>query len=401
MSNTFDIGIIGAGVAGAFASLKLAKNYKCSTVVFDIGRPPMKRRRQLEGWLGCLPNSDGKFYLNDLIQAKKIVDHESIDNSYEEVKKIIKNVNNFSIIKDKKPLGVVEKRIVKNGYSFELNDFVQVFPKEIHNLSKKFVDDLDEKNHMKFVFDEEISSVTKENGMFLILIDDKQYFCKKLLISVGRSGWRWASELYKNFGIVEDNSVAKFGVRLEMDSSILKDFNKSNLTMRKENIEVGPFSWNGTVIPEDHVNMAISAFRSNENRWKTDKVSFNLIGAIPCENGSEQIDRIGQLSFIVTQERIVKERVTSLINHKSTVSIIPEYRWIGNWIEDLNLVIPELKEKAYYHAPTILPMTPRINIKSNLETNIDGLFVAGESAGLYGLLNATVTGNAVVDFMMK
>jgi uncharacterized FAD-dependent dehydrogenase len=46
-------------------------------------------------------------------------------------------------------------------------------------------------------------------------------------------------------------------------------------------------------------------------------------------------------------------------------------------------------------------MTPRINIKSNLETNIDGLFVAGESAGLYGLLNATVTGNAVVDFMMK
>ena len=67
MSN-YDIGIIGAGVAGAFAALRIAKEYKnFKTIVFDLGRPPMKRRRQLEGWFGCLPNSDGKFYLSDLV----------------------------------------------------------------------------------------------------------------------------------------------------------------------------------------------------------------------------------------------------------------------------------------------------------------------------------------------
>jgi len=63
----YDVGIIGAGVAGSFASLKLAKEHKnVKAILFDLGRPPMKRRRQLEGWLGCLPNSDVKLYLSHI-----------------------------------------------------------------------------------------------------------------------------------------------------------------------------------------------------------------------------------------------------------------------------------------------------------------------------------------------
>ena len=32
----------------------------------------MKRRRQLEGWLGCLPNSDGKIYLSDTSKVAEL-----------------------------------------------------------------------------------------------------------------------------------------------------------------------------------------------------------------------------------------------------------------------------------------------------------------------------------------
>ncbi len=41
MNNVYDVGIIGVGVAGAFACYKIAKEYKDLKVVcFDIGRPP-------------------------------------------------------------------------------------------------------------------------------------------------------------------------------------------------------------------------------------------------------------------------------------------------------------------------------------------------------------------------
>ena len=79
----YDVGIIGAGVAGSFAALKIAKDHKnIKTILFDLGRPPMKRRRQLEGWLGCLPNSDGKLYLNDLDRVSNLVGAKKTKSAY-------------------------------------------------------------------------------------------------------------------------------------------------------------------------------------------------------------------------------------------------------------------------------------------------------------------------------
>ncbi len=48
MSNIFDVGIIGMGVAGTFAALKIAQENKDLKVIgIDCGRPPAKRRVQM------------------------------------------------------------------------------------------------------------------------------------------------------------------------------------------------------------------------------------------------------------------------------------------------------------------------------------------------------------------
>ena len=79
--------------------------------------------------------------------------------------------------------------------------------------------------------------------MFVIVSEYREIQCKKIIFAVGRSGWRWANKVYKNFGIVESNDISKFGIRVEMTSSSLKEFNKSNCTLTKNNLEIGPFSW--------------------------------------------------------------------------------------------------------------------------------------------------------------
>jgi len=400
----FDVGIIGAGVAGAFATLKLAKDHKnTKTILFDLGRPPMKRRRQLEGWLGCLPNSDGKLYLSDMNKVAGLVGNRKAKSSLNWFNKVIANIDDFKISKDKAPSVSVEKKLSKIGYDISLNDYIQMYPKDIHSLSKFMAESLEKYTNITFSFDKEVTHIRKQKNMFIITADEKEYKCKKLILAVGRSGWRWAKGVYENFGIIDNNDYAKFGIRIELNSALMKDFHKSNCTLTKgSDIEIGPFSWFGTVIPEDHLDTAISAFRSNENRWKTDKVSFSLIGHRYFPNsGFEETDRIGKLMFVLSNDRIIKERVSSILTGKAKVSWIEEYDWLKDTIAELSEAIPEISTKAYYHVPTILPMAPAINIGNNLETEVSGMFVAGESAGVQGILSAATMGIIAADNVCK
>lgn len=402
--NNFDIGIIGAGVAGAFASYKIAKDYKnLKTIVFDLGRPPMKRRRQLEGWLGCLPNSDGKLYLSDADKISQIVNSKKVKSSFNYFNSILSNVDSFKTVKDKSLQVSLEKKLKKAGYEITLNDHIQMYPKDIHLLSKFLSETIEKNKNINFIFDKEVKSVSKQKSLFSINCEGQEYKCKKLIIAVGRSGWRWCKNLYQNLGLIENNDIAKFGIRFELNSSIMKEFNKSNCTIKKSNdIEIGPLCWNGTVIPEDHVDLAISAFRSNENRWKTDKVSFSLIKDVYFpNNGFEQTDRIGKLTFLLANDRIIKEKVSYIINGKSKISIMKEYDWLKPVIQDLSSIFPEILSKGYFHVPTIMPMVPKINIGNNLETELDGMFVAGESAGIVGIMSAACTGLICVDSICK
>lgn len=400
MSKTFDVGIIGIGVAGAFAAYKLATKHKGIKVLgIELGRPPAKRRSQICGFLGCLPNSDGKLYLNDLDKLTDLVGARKSKSSYKYVSKVLANVNNFPTIKDQAPNSSLEKKFNKIGYDIVLNDYIQMFPRDIHMLSKHIADTIENNKNITFAFDQEVISITKQKRLFVLKTDEQEFKCKKLILAVGRGGWRWAREVFANFGIVDANDVARYGIRVETNAGVMKDFNKSNCSIISPEVELGPFCWNGTVIPEDHVNMAISAFRANEARWKTDKVSFNLIGNLSYPNkGFEQTDRIGQLTFVITNERIIKERISHILNDKSTLSNLPrDYDWLKPTITQLATVMPELLTKGYFHAPTIIPLPPKINIGDDLSTEVDGLYVVGEAASIPGILAAMCMGTIVSD----
>lgn len=398
----YDIGIIGTGISGVFAAYKLAKENKNSKkILFELGRPPLKRRRQLEGWLGSLPNSDGKIYTSDLDRVQKVVGPRQTKSSFNFVRSLLSEVSDLKVTTDKGPLASMQKKLAKNNYSIGLNDYIQLYTKEIHQLSR-VVSSFIEESGFTYNFDDEVVAISKQRGLFCVQTQTKEFKCKKVLLCVGRSGWRWAGDVFKKFGIVENNDISRYGIRVEMPSPLLKDFNKSSCSLFKENTEIGPFNWHGTVIPEDHVDLAISSFRSNENRWKTDKVSFNIIGDIVNKNqGMEQTDRIGKLTFVLANDRIVKEKISSFLSEKSTVSVIPEYKSIKNNVQELSKIIPEISTKGYFYVPTIIPMAPQINIGTNMETEVEGLFVAGETAGIHGILSAATTGIIAASAMLK
>ena len=397
----YDIGIIGAGVAGAFASFRAVNNYKNHKIIlFDIGRPPRKRRRQLEGWLGCLPGGDGKICTNDSERLLDVVDGRKLRHIEDWVLSVFKENGPISLIKNKTISSQIKNKIIENGWEIKQNDYFHWKPEYIHALSKYISDYIE--NEIETLFDTEVTQILKKNNEFLVVTESGDYSCKNILLCAGRSGWRWVTNLYNSFDLIKSNSITKYGICAEMTASYLKDFNKNYLSFYKGEIEIGPLNWNGTIIPEDHLDLAISAFRSNEERWRTDKVSFNIIGHKYFNgNAVKETDRMAKLSYLLFNDRIGKEKIKDIIKKTSTISQLKEYNWLIEVLEDINNIFPGFIAHGNYHGPAIEALAAEIDLSKKLETDLDGLYVAGESGGFKGIYEAAVTGALAIDGIFK
>lgn len=396
--NKFEVGIIGAGVAGAFASLRLAQNQNTKTIIFDLGRPPGKRRRQLEGWLGCFPSGDGKIYQNDLKKVAELADGRKVRSADKFVLRTMEDVSPMNLVHDTSPNSLLAKRIRNRGFDLLTNDYYQWKPENIHKLSRFVSDKLKNSKNITFSFDNEVYSVTKKKNLFHIVTENGEYICEKVIFCAGRSGWRWANKIYRELGLEVNDSKSTFGVRVEIASQYLREFNRSHCTLSRGDLTIGPLSWFGSVIPEDHADLVISNFRSNENRWKSDKVSFSLLSSFNFESkGSYQTERLAKLAFLLFNDRVSKEKIKTIIKLKSQLSYLKEYSWLRDILIELNDIMPGLIDKGSYYAPNILPLPAKINLKSNLESDLDNFFVAGESAGVPGIMAAALMGVLAAD----
>lgn len=402
-NNRFDVGIIGAGVAGAFAALRIAQlQPSVKTIIFDLGRPPGKRRRQLEGWLGCLPAGDGKIYTGDLDKVLKVADGRKAKPVHKWVMDIFQQANPMKFIQDSTPSSSAQKRLEKANLQFKLNDYYQWKPDSIHQLSRIISEQIESVKNVQVSFDNEVHKITKQKGVFTVNSAAGDFICKTLIVCVGRSGWRWVNKLYKELGLAINDDIAKFGVRIEISSQYMKDFNKSHCTLFKDSLEIGPLSWNGTVIPEDHADLVLSSFRSNEERWKTDKVSFSLLASKTFKDaGCYQAERLAKLSFLLFNDRVSKERVRFFVKGSSQLCLLPEYVWLKEVLEDLEKVIPNILGRGYMYVPNISPIISEVKLGSNLESEVEGMFCAGESAGISGIGAAALMGGIAADSACK
>lgn len=398
-NQVFDVAIVGMGMAGTFAAMTLAKSKKkLKIITFESGAGPSKRRHQMSGYFGLFPNSDGKLHQNDINTLSSLIGKASAKTSLKSFNSILLKVNTNKIIKDNGPSQSVLNRIKKNNFKMELNNYIQTIPKEVHALSKisnKIIEESGMFTHRYFT---DIETIDKDKKIFK-LVDDmgEEFFAKKVILAAGRCGWRWTAGIYKHFNIISQNDYGKYGIRVEAPVNNLKDFNKSSCKLTKKmkgyDYEISSMMWNGQIIPEDHSDTAITSYRSNENRWQTDKVSFDLIvnKHIPGK-AFEEIDRLGKLTFILTNDRLLKERLGMLSNKKSKISILPEYDVFKEILEDILTIMPDINYKSYFYAPTLVTVPPKVELNKDLQTKITGLYSIGECTGEQGLLFAALSG---------
>ncbi len=404
--STYDIGIVGGGVAGVFAALRLAERHKnLKVVVFEFGPPPpnclrqdpihvKRRRRQLEGYLGCFPTGDGKIYLEeDTAKVLEIADGRRVRSAREFLVEQLNKTSNLGDIKNKQPSANIKKIISDNGFDLNVHSYDQWNPDQIHQLSKMSSEKIEEGGNIFLSFDTEVFDFLKADKKFIVNTSHGDFSCKKLILGVGRSGWRWVNNIYNNLGILQTDNIARYGVRVEMPSSALKEFHKSHCSLTSKDLDIGPLQWGGSIIQEDHEDMTLAAFRSNEDRWRSDKVFFSIQKKIEIKtNPCGYVDRIAKLSHLLSGDRVGREKIKGFIHGVGDLAEMPEYSWVPETLKALEPIFPNIINRGYFHVPDIDTTVSKINIANNLETEVDGLFVAGECAGIRGIAAAGMMG---------
>ncbi len=393
----YDIIILGAGISGVMAAYKLSLDMPSNTkaLLIDYGRPPGKRRKQLEGWLGCLPNSNTRLYQSDYEIVKSVIGQANAKKAMNCIYSVFEEFGDMEISNNKEPSASVQKRLTKNGYSYTLNNYIQWKPENVHKMSRGITAFIEEAGIVDYSFDNLVISMDYNDKTkdFTIVTEEGTFITKKLLLNFGRSGWRFVNDFCKTLGLVKSDNFTTFGFKAELPISYMKDWNESHCTLNKKNLTIGPISWHGTVIPEDHSDLVISAWRSNEDRWYSDKVSFSVMSTLKFKDeGLKQVERLGKLAYILLDNRVNKSRVKEFIKKHLDICLVPEYNWFTEQMKEIDLIIPQFTDKAYFYLPDIFTTIPNIKINKNLSTDINGLFLSGESAGIKGIMAAAASG---------
>jgi thioredoxin reductase len=390
VNKVYDVAILGGGVSGAFAAYKLSKYKDIKACIIDFGRPPGKRRKQLQGWFGCFPYSNARLYTSDWKKVANFSGKRATLKANRFVNMVLEEHGPINAIKNKHPDKNIINKLNNSGYNLDINDYYQWKPENIHSLSRYIANKISDK--VDFYFDNNIDDIDK-NKLFEIKTEKGKILAKNIIFAVGRSGWRFARDIYSKFDMIQSNDDAYFGFMGEIYTGSMKGWNKSHCTIYNDNFIIGPLSWNGTVIPEDHYDLVISSWRSNEDRWRSDKVSFSVIKKVEFKNfGVEQSERLGKLAYILSDNRVGRNKVKDYISHSYDISLIPEYSWFKEFMKEVDEIVPNFVKKGYFYIPNILTFTPKIKINKDLSTNVEGMFVAGESAGMNGILAAAISG---------
>lgn len=461
----YDIIFLGGGQAGVFGAYEaIEKNKDLKILVLDKGKMLKQRVCPKEklgkcvscptcaiiyGVSGAGAFSDSKFNMDyrvggdvHIVTGKNIV-NETIDY----VSGIYKK---FGF--DEEPSGLeynqvmldIKKRCIENDVQLVDTPTMHLGTDGSRELYTRLVDYLLEKGvEFKVGRSADELLVEKKRIKGVVVTNEKgereEYLAKNVVTGMGRSGAKKLMEMCEAAGVKYETGAIDLGVRAEIPDLVMKDINenfyeaKMIYYTRKYRDKMRTFCSNpsGFIAVEKHSEDVILA---NGHAYK-DKKSTNTNLALLCtktftepfKQPFEYATAIAKMSSMLTGGKVLVQSYGDLkLGRRSTdetlarLNIVPttdDYvagdialacpkRILDNIIEfievhdkitpgfassDLLLYFPEIKFRS-----------TRIGIDSNMETNIKGLYAAGDSSGYGSGLNiAAVMGILAVRHILK
>lgn len=443
----YDIIFVGAGAAGVFAAYEFTKeNTKKKVLILDGGNPIERRKcpiseGKVENCIRCKPCnimqgfggagtlSDGKYNittefggdLHTVLGEKKAIE-------------LMEYVDSVLVSFDNQPSKLYEtastdlKTLCLKNNLHLLNAKVRHFGtdrnveilKKIYEYTKDTVD---------FKFNHNALDVDKTDEGFVVKTDKGDFSCEKLVLSSGRSGSKWMSNIFDKFGMKTLSNRVDIGVRVELPAEIFKHITdevyESKIIYKTEQYNdlvrtfcMNPYgvvvteNTNGVITVNGHAYSDVSKLSENTNFALLVSNTFTE----PFKDSNEYGESIARLSNMLGGG-VILQRFGDLIKGrrssdrrmmkcftKPTLKATPG---------DLSLVIPKRQLdtiiEMIYQLDKIAPGTAnedtllygvevkfynsKVLIDENFETEVKGLYAVGDGSGLtHSLSQASASG---------
>lgn len=450
-SNTgnFDVIVIGAGPAALFATFELIKNKKRVLIIekgkniLDRSCPAIEFKKPcircnvcsvVSGWGGAGAFSDGK-----LTCSKEIGGHlssyiEDISGMMDYVLGVYREFGapKDSYIPNAKFVDEFSRKAFINNIKFYPYDVLHLgTDKSIDVLSNMF-NEMSKSEYLDVKFNETaMRIITDEEGVCVVALETNKgiYYTQDIIVAPGRGGSAWLTQEMERLNIGIERNAVDVGVRMEVPAQIMDEVLSNNIFDLK--LEYYSKTFNdrvrtfctcpkGQVIEENH-NGFVTVNGHSYREKKTKNTNFSILVSInftepfnnPLNYGSSIISLGNMLAQNVIVQRYGDLKRGRRSNDKrikegfveptlksavpGDVSFVLPYRHLTDimeMIETMNEVIPGINsEHNLLYATEVKFYSSKIVVNKNMQTDISGLYMAGDGAGLTrGLMQASMSG---------
>ena len=286
------------------------------------------------------------------------------------------------------------------------------------------------KDKVDIRFGTEAAAVDKTPDGFSVETKDGEIFdCENLILSTGRSGSRWLSDIMAKFGVSQRSDRVDIGVRVELPAAIWDHITdqvyESKIVYKtdKYNDMVRTFCMNpyGEVVTENTNGIiTVNGHSYADPALHTENTNFALLVTNrltePFRGSNEYGESIAKLSNMLGGG-VLLQRFGDLVKGRRSSQKRMEKSFTRPTLDatagDLSLVIPKRQLdgiiEMIYALDKIAPGTSNedtllygvevkfynseVDVDSNLETKIPGLYAIGDASGLtHSLSQASASG---------
>jgi len=432
--------IVGAGPAGLFAAHELIQ-HPCEVVVLDMGKPVSERNRSepydlLHGMGGAGTFSDGKVNFHAQVggnlyeflrqdEAWDLVDH---------IEQIFRKYDVEVIPTDTERTRELERRAAKCGVSFlpirqahigsdHLTELIQTFGREL------------EQQGVQFRFGKRVMDIVREDSAVRgVLLEDGEFVqADFVLLAPGRVGSEWMGRIALEHSLDITYNPVDIGVRVEVPAIVMEEVIEISYDPKlyvraptyDDRVRTFCVSPEGFVVKEVYRDEGAVGVNGHSLRdKKTENTNFALLTSInltePVESTTAYGISIARLATTIGGGKPILQSLGDLRRHrrstwgrlrKSPGDVVPTlmdvtpgdigmalpHRIVTDLVEALEMlagVIPGLDaDRTLLYALELKRYATRLRTDVRLQTQLQGLYVAGDGAGVArGIAGAAATG---------